>query len=75
MILKNKKFVLSKPLGDLINVVFVSGTFPKQLKTAKIIPIYKKDILWIAQFIALFLSYSNQFQFLKKKKNTKKSQP
>ena len=30
------------PLCDLINLVFVSGTFPQQLKTAKIIPFYKK---------------------------------
>ena len=41
-ILKNNKDVLSKPLCDLINLVFVSGTFPQQLKTAKIIPVYKK---------------------------------
>ena len=40
-ILKNNKDVLSKPLCDLINLVFVSGTFPQQLKTAKIIPVYK----------------------------------
>ena len=41
-ILKNNKDVLSKSLCDLINLVFVSGTFPQQLKTAKIIPDYKK---------------------------------
>ena len=41
-ILKNNKDVLSMPLCDLINLVFVSGTFPQQLKTAKIIPFYKK---------------------------------
>ena len=41
-ILKNNKHVLSKPLCDIINLVFVSGTFPQQLKTAKIIPVYKK---------------------------------
>ena len=41
-ILKNNKDVLSKPLCDLINLVFVSGTFPQQLKTAKIIPVHKK---------------------------------
>ena len=40
--LKNNKLVLSKPLCDIINLVFVSGTFPQQLKTAKIIPVYKK---------------------------------
>ena len=41
-ILKNNKDVLSKPLCDLINLAFVSGTFPQQLKTAIIIiPVYK----------------------------------
>ena len=41
-IIKNNKDLLPKPLCDLINLVFVSGTFPQQLKTAKIIPFYKK---------------------------------
>ena len=41
-ILKNNKNELSKPLCDLINLVFQSGAFPDILKTAKIIPIYKK---------------------------------
>ena len=40
-ILKNNKDVLSKPLCDLTNLVFVSGTFPQQFKIAKIIPVYK----------------------------------
>ena len=40
-ILKNNKDVLSKPLCHLINLVFVSGTFPQQRKTAKIISVYK----------------------------------
>ena len=44
-ILKNNKDVLSKPLCDLFNLAFVSGTFPQQLKTAKIIPVYKKGDL------------------------------
>ena len=38
---KNNKDVLSRPLYDLINFVCVSGTSPQQLKTAKIIPVYK----------------------------------
>ena len=42
-ILKNNKDVSSKPLCDLINLVFMSGTFPQQIKTAKIISIYKKE--------------------------------
>ena len=41
-ILKNNKDVLSKPLCDLFNLAFVSGTFPQPLKIAKIIPVYKK---------------------------------
>ena len=39
-IIKNNKDLLPKPLCDLINLVFVSGTFPQQLKTAKIIPVF-----------------------------------
>ena len=41
-ILKNNKDVPFKPLCDLINLVFVSETFPQQLKITKIIPVYKK---------------------------------
>ena len=41
-ILKNNKDVLSEPLCDQIHLVFVSGTFIQQLKTAKLIPVYKK---------------------------------
>ena len=41
-ILKNNKDVLSEPLCDRIHLVFVSGTFIQQLKTAKLIPVYKK---------------------------------
>ena len=55
-ILKNNKDVLSKPLCDLINLVFVSGTFPQQLKTAKIIPVYKKgDHLDCKNYCLIFL--------------------
>ena len=39
---ENNRDVLSKLLCDLINLIFVSGTFPQELKTAKIIPVYKK---------------------------------
>ena len=40
-ILKNSKNELAKLLGDLINLVLQSGTFPNILKTAKFIPFYK----------------------------------
>ena len=42
IIFKISKNVPSQSLCDLINLVFVCGAFPQQLKTAKIIPIYKK---------------------------------
>ena len=41
-ILKDDKDLLSEPLCDLINLFFVSGIFLQQIKTAKIIPVYKK---------------------------------
>ena len=48
---------ISKPLCDLINLVFASGTFLQQLKTAKIIPIYKKgDPLDCINYCSIFLS-------------------
>ena len=33
---------LAKPLSHIINLSFTEGMFPKALKTAKVIPIYKK---------------------------------
>ena len=34
---------ISEQLADLFNLSFTTGTFPTLLKTAKIIPIHKKD--------------------------------
>ena len=34
---------ISEQLGDLFNLSFTTGTFPTLLKTAKVIPIHKKD--------------------------------
>ena len=39
-LLKNK---ISKQLADLFNVSFITGVFPFVLKTAKIVPVFKKD--------------------------------
>ena len=72
--------MFSKPLCDLVNLVFVSGTFPRQLKTAKIIPVYKEgDPLDCTNYhpISLYSRmnkflenhkcfYKNQFRFRKK---------
>ena len=33
---------MSKPLADLINLSFNSGNFPNCIKTAKVIPVFKK---------------------------------
>ena len=42
IILKQFKKLLSKPLANLINLSFSTGLFPKILKQAKIIPIFKR---------------------------------
>ena len=39
-LLKNE---ISKQLADLFNFSFITGVFPSVLKTAKVIPIFKKD--------------------------------
>ena len=41
-ILKHCKDHISIPLRDLINMSFSTGTFPSILKTANVIPVYKK---------------------------------
>ena len=54
-VLNNNKDVFSKPLFDLFNFAFVFENFPQQLKTAKIIPIYKKHDPLISFFLSFFL--------------------
>ena len=39
-LLKNK---ISKQLADLFNLSFMTGVFPSVLKTAKVVPVFKKD--------------------------------
>ena len=39
-LLKNE---ISKQLADLFNLSFMTGVFPSVLKTAKVVPVYKKD--------------------------------
>ena len=41
-ILKSFKNYFSKPISDLINLSFLSGTFPKIIKQTKVVPIFKK---------------------------------
>ena len=36
---------IAKPLSDIINLSFCTGTFPTKLKIAKVIPVFKKDSL------------------------------
>ena len=40
MLLKNE---ISKQLADLFNLSFMTGVFPLVLKTAKVVPVFKKD--------------------------------
>ena len=42
-ILQLVKNDIAKPLSDIINLSFSTGQFPSKLKTAKVIPIFKKD--------------------------------
>ena len=42
-VLKMLKNDISEQLTDLFNLSFTTGTFPTLLKTAKVIPIHKKD--------------------------------
>ena len=39
-LLKNE---ISKQLADLFNLSFITGVFPSLLKTAKVVPVFKKD--------------------------------
>ena len=39
-LLKNE---ISKQLADLLNLSFMIGVFPSVLKTAKVVPVFKKD--------------------------------
>ena len=39
-LLKNE---ISKQLADLFNLSFMPGVFPSVLKTAKVVPVFKKD--------------------------------
>ena len=40
LLLKNK---ISKQLADLFNLSFMTGVCPSVLKTAKVVPVFKKD--------------------------------
>ena len=35
--------IIAEPLSDIVNLSFVEGVFPERLKTAEVIPVYKKD--------------------------------
>ena len=39
-LLKNE---ISKQLADLFNLSFMTGIFPSVIKTAKVVPVFKKD--------------------------------
>ena len=41
-LLHELKYIISKQLSNLVNLAFVTGTFPDLFKLAKVIPVYKK---------------------------------
>ena len=63
--LKIAKNILSFPLAFMINHSFSLGIFPKTLKTAKVLPIFKKGNTKISRIIAqssyflLFQKFTN----------------
>ena len=77
-ILQLVKNDIAKPLSDIINLSFSTGQFPSKLKTAKVIPIFKKDsplecsnyrpISLLSNIDKIFekLMYSRLIQFLEK---------
>ena len=46
---------ISEQLADFFHFSFTTGTFPTLLKTAKVIPIYKKILNQISQIIVQYL--------------------
>ena len=58
-LLKNE---ISKQLADLFNISFITGVFPSVLKTAKVVPVFKKD----SKLIITIIAQSPCYQILKK---------
>ena len=43
------KNVISKQLADLFNLSFMTDVFPCALNTAKVVPVFKKDLKLLAK--------------------------
>ena len=75
-----KQCIISTPLSNILNISFISGIFPTNLKTAKVIPVYKKGstleltnyrpISLLSNIDKVFgkLIYSRVYEFLKTNK-------
>ncbi|KAI0238235.1 hypothetical protein LSAT2_011138, partial [Lamellibrachia satsuma] len=66
-LLKFMKDALVEPLSLIINQTFVIGTFPDNLKIAKVIPIFKNDketLFSNYRPISLLPTFSNVFEKL-----------
>ena len=64
-ILKDNANIFSQILSNLINLSFNKGVFPKLLKVAKIIPIYKRGDTLIAQTTAQFHCSQTSVKFMR----------
>ena len=60
-VLKTLKFNLCHPLKTIINMSFVTGVYPDQLKIAKVIPTFKKgDKLLVSKLQAYLTTFKYQ---------------
>ena len=56
---------ISKQLADLFNLSFMTGVFPSVLKTAKVVPVFKKDSKLHPFFISISTISILRLKFLK----------
>ena len=47
--------IIAEPLSDIVNLSFVVGVFPERLKTAEVVPVYKKALGLPLTIIVLYL--------------------
>lgn len=71
IILKEVIHIVAEPLSGIFNMCMLEGTFPKELKVAKVLPIHKKgDIYDCNNFrpIAILPTFSKLFEFILKER-------
>ena len=64
-LLKTIMPIISKPLTLIINQMLNTGISPDNLKIAKVVPLYKKEMMNFLQITGRFLCYLQSLRFLK----------